>query len=80
MMLMPLSVQSVTLMFAGSETVANTLNVGTFHVLHDERILAMLFQELQHQWPEGDSRMSYDKLEKLPYLVGYSTVNLISEF
>ncbi|KZP31921.1 cytochrome P450 [Athelia psychrophila] len=60
--------ESENLLFAGSDTVGNTVTVGTFHVLSSERIQRLLVQELTQAWPELDSPMSLAKLEKLPYL------------
>ncbi|KZP06239.1 cytochrome P450, partial [Athelia psychrophila] len=60
--------ESANLLFAGSDTVGNTITVGTFHVLDSERIQRLLVQELTQAWPELESPMSLAKLEKLPYL------------
>jgi len=45
--------------------------MGTFHVLNNKRIGAILIQELQQTWPDIDGKMGYEALEKLPYLVGF---------
>ncbi|KAI0711404.1 cytochrome P450 [Earliella scabrosa] len=60
--------EAVTLLAAGSETVANVLNVGVFHVLNNPIIHQKLFEELRNAWPEIDMTMHYETLEKLPYL------------
>ena len=54
--------------------------MGTFHVLDNERISAILFQELQQAWPDIDVKMGYEALEKLPYLVGFSSASVGHDF
>lgn len=56
-------------MFAGSDTVANTLTVGAFHILANPSVLAAVVHELQEAWPDKDTKCGYQTLEKLPYLV-----------
>ncbi|KAK1231600.1 hypothetical protein PQX77_005278 [Marasmius sp. AFHP31] len=53
---------------AGSDTVGNTCTVGARCILRDERVLSKLVQELENAWPDKNHRMTYEKLEKLPYL------------
>ncbi|KAJ7485700.1 cytochrome P450 [Mycena latifolia] len=60
--------ESLTLLGAGSETVGNIVTTGVFHVLSDKRVLDRLRMELQESWPNASSSMSYQALEKLPYL------------
>jgi cytochrome P450 len=59
------------LTIAGSDTVAATSTVGVFHVLSNKQVLSTLMKELEEAWPEKDSRLSYEVLEKLPYLVNF---------
>jgi cytochrome P450 len=61
--------EAITLRFAGSDTVGNTCTVGTFYVLRDQHVYTKLINELDVFWPDRDSTMSYETLEKLPYLV-----------
>lgn len=61
--------EAINLIAAGSETVATILNVGVFHVLYDPAIHRKLVQELKNAWPELETKMHYETLEKLPYLV-----------
>ena len=61
--------EAITLIAAGSETVASVVNVGVFHVLNNPDIHAKLVEELKCAWPELETTMRYDRLEKLPYLV-----------
>lgn len=61
--------EALNLLFAGSDTVGNACTVGTFHVLNDERVYNSLVRELDAAWPDKDSKMGYEGLEKLPYLV-----------
>ncbi|KAI0711453.1 cytochrome P450 [Earliella scabrosa] len=60
--------EAITLIAAGSETVASVVNVGVFHVLNNPDIHAKLVEELKCAWPELETTMRYDRLEKLPYL------------
>lgn len=57
------------MIFAGSDTVGNTCAVTTFHVLNNKNICATLVKELANAWPEKDTPIAYETLEKLPYLV-----------
>jgi hypothetical protein len=63
-------------MFAGSDTVGNATTVGIFYVLNDKRIYALLVQELEEIWPDPNAKVGYELLEKLPYLVGPSTIGI----
>jgi cytochrome P450 len=63
-------------MFAGSDTVGNATTVGTFYILENKQIHAALTQELEKVWPDTDSKVGYEVLEKLPYLVGDPTTCL----
>jgi hypothetical protein len=58
-----------SILFAGSDTVANACIVGTFRVLDNKAVHAKLFAELDEAWPDKESPLSYETLEKLPYLV-----------
>ncbi|KAI0747057.1 cytochrome P450 [Daedaleopsis nitida] len=60
--------EAVNLIAAGSETVASILNVGIFHVLSNPSIRKSLVEELRSAWPELETKMRYETLEKLPYL------------
>jgi hypothetical protein len=57
---------------AGTDTVGNTCMIGTFYILGDETVRDKLMQELRSFWPDFDEPMSYERLEKLPYLVSDS--------
>lgn len=59
-----------SLLHAGSETVGDTTVVGIFHVLNNRTVCAKLVKELEEAWPDKDSVMGFESLEKLPYLVG----------
>ncbi|KAJ6543688.1 cytochrome P450, partial [Mycena sp. CBHHK59/15] len=60
--------ESLTLLGAGSETVGNVVTTGVFHILSNKQIRGKLIMELEQSWPNLSSRMSYQMLEKLPYL------------
>lgn len=57
-----------------SDTVGNTTTLGTFLVLNDDRVHQKLVDELIEAWPNKDEDMSYEVLEKLPYLVRSSLI------
>lgn len=61
--------EAQALLFAGSDTVGNTLAVGSFHVLSNPEVYKTLFNELQEHWPNLDKPLGYEELERLPYLV-----------
>ena len=61
--------ESITLIAAGTETVAITLTVGTFYILNDPSICGRLVDELRLAWPDLETQASLETLEKLPYLV-----------
>lgn len=63
--------EGVSLVIAGSDTVAGTLTVGVFHVLRDDRVSSTLIEELEAAWPDKDTAVKFEVLEKLPYLVGF---------
>ncbi|KAG5652812.1 hypothetical protein H0H81_003581 [Sphagnurus paluster] len=54
--------------FAGSDTVGNVCTVGTYYILTNPRVHSTLAQELREAWPELDSAVGYETLEKLPFL------------
>ncbi|KAF9259803.1 cytochrome P450 [Marasmius fiardii PR-910] len=53
---------------AGSDTVGNTCMIGTRCILNDQRVLRRLVEELENAWPDKEECLSYERLEKLPYL------------
>lgn len=53
---------------AGTDTVGNTCNMALFHCLRNTRIESSLRQELKKAWPDVDTPLSLERLEKLPYL------------
>ncbi|KZV89604.1 cytochrome P450 [Exidia glandulosa HHB12029] len=55
-------------MAAGGDTVGNTVTVGTFFILSNPSVRDALVAELRAAWPDKDTHMSYEQLEKLPYL------------
>ncbi|KAF8870185.1 cytochrome P450 [Infundibulicybe gibba] len=60
--------EASVLVAAGSDTVGNTCTVGTFYTLGDAAIHRRLFEELRSVWPDRDSHITLETLEKLPYL------------
>lgn len=57
-------------MGAGSDTVANTLAMTTFHLLDNPDKLAKLVEELERAMPDPEKPARLTVVEKLPYLVG----------
>jgi len=60
--------EAQNLVFAGSDTVGGTCALGVFHAASDPLVYKTLVKELEEAWPEKDSVMGYEALEKLPYL------------
>jgi cytochrome P450 len=60
--------EAKALLFAGADTVGNTLMIGTHHLLHDLAALRNLKTELNEAWPVLDQPPKLSQLEKLPYL------------
>jgi cytochrome P450 len=54
---------------AGSDTVANTLAVTTFHILDNPEKLAKLVEELEKAIPDPNEPAKLSVVEQLPYLV-----------
>jgi cytochrome P450 len=63
--------EACLLVQAGSDTVGNTAHIGTFYVLKDKRIHDKLVEELCKAWPDKELPMSYEVLEKLPYMTAF---------
>ena len=61
--------EAQALVFAGSETVGNTLMLGMFHTLENPSILSKIKEEVLQAWPVLGQPPTFEKLEKLPYLV-----------
>lgn len=64
--------EAKTLVFAGSDTLGNTLMIGMFHVLENSAILLKVKKEVLQTWPVLSECPKYEELEKLPYLVTLS--------
>ena len=61
--------EAQTLVFAGSDTLGNTLMVGMFHVLENPAIYFKVKKEVLQAWPVLRECPTFEKLEKLPFLV-----------
>ncbi|KAI3612230.1 p450 monooxygenase [Moniliophthora roreri] len=57
-----------TLHVAGSDTVGNACTIGSRCLIRDDRVRTKLVQELETAWPDKESPMPLERLEKLPYL------------
>ncbi|KAI0315342.1 cytochrome P450 [Amylostereum chailletii] len=60
--------EALNLTVAGSDTVGTAATVGSVYILSDPAALAKLVAELEDAWPDKDSPMPLETLEKLPYL------------
>lgn len=60
--------EAQAMMFAGGDTVANALMLGSFHLLRQPEQYSRLRQELQEGWPDLESPLDSKKLEGLKYL------------
>ncbi|PPQ77318.1 hypothetical protein CVT25_010900 [Psilocybe cyanescens] len=60
--------EALSLLQAGSDTVANTCTVGTFYVLNDKVVCTRLMDELRAQWPVKTVPVDLSFLQNLPYL------------
>ena len=60
--------EAQVMMFAGADTVANTLMLGFFHLLRQREQYNVLRQELQEAWPDIGNPPTSRKLEGLTYL------------
>jgi cytochrome P450 len=61
--------EAQALMFAGADTVGNTLMLGTYHLLKQPETLQKLKSELAAAWPSLDGKEpKIRQLENLPYL------------
>ncbi|KAI0123214.1 cytochrome P450 [Xylariales sp. AK1849] len=60
--------EGMTLIFAGSHTVADTMLMGHFHMLNQPELMARLKSEILTIWPDVDSPPSLQQLETLPLL------------
>jgi cytochrome P450 len=63
-----------SLQFAGSDTVGNACMVGTYGLLTNKEALSRLRRELDVAWPDPQSPMTWEALEKLPYLVSFCRI------
>ena len=61
--------ESISFLFAGTDTSSDALSVGTLYILSDPHVYAKLKQELLQAWPVLEDRPRYEALESLPYLV-----------
>ncbi|KAF6758259.1 cytochrome P450 [Ephemerocybe angulata] len=62
--------EAAILVGAGTETVGNACAMAAFHVLANEDIRRRLKGELEGVWPDSETDMPLERLEKLPYLTG----------
>lgn len=67
--LMRLSDEGNILIGAGSETTGSTLAVISFHIINNPEVLQKLRTELHAVIPNVDSKVTWQQLEQLPYLV-----------
>ncbi|KAI9854004.1 MAG: hypothetical protein M1813_001595, partial [Trichoglossum hirsutum] len=65
-----LTADAVLMLAAGTDTTANALRIGTWHVISDQRIYRKLREELCGVLPDRDAVVDWATLENLPYLTG----------
>ncbi|KAG0650114.1 Cytochrome P450 monooxygenase yanH [Hyphodiscus hymeniophilus] len=66
---MSLYEEAQALVFGGTDTTANTLMVGIFHMLEQPALVSRLRKELLEVWPVlEDVSPKFEELEKLPFL------------
>ncbi|KAK0436273.1 cytochrome P450 [Armillaria borealis] len=63
-----LSDEAQNLLFAGTDTTGNTMTIGFFHIMQNPDIYSKLMSELLEVWPSKELSVSFEVLEKLPYL------------
>ena len=61
--------EALVLFYAGADTSAETLKMGTFHLLQRPDVLSRLKAEIFFAWPKLQDKPRLEDLEKLPYLV-----------
>lgn len=60
--------EAQALMFAGADTVGNTLMLGTYYLLKQDDTLGALTKELRRAWPKLHEAPTLKTFEQLPYL------------
>lgn len=60
--------EGLSLVQAGSDTVANTCVVGFFHILSNPSVHAKLVDHLRTAWQDAKTKVGWTELEKIPYL------------
>ncbi|EFR03752.1 averantin oxidoreductase [Nannizzia gypsea CBS 118893] len=66
--MMALQEEGITLIFAGANTVADTLLMGHWHTMQNPSLLTKLRHELVTVWPELNTQPALNDLEALPLL------------
>lgn len=64
-----LALEARTFVGAGSETTGNTLTATTFHLLENPSMLEELKSEIHGAQKGSTKPLSYQELQRLPYLV-----------
>lgn len=62
--------EAMGFVMAGSIELSSALAYGTFHVLNDPKVHQRLIEELVVACPDPNNAVSFEILERLPYLVG----------
>ena len=61
--------EALLVFFAGSDTTAETLKTGAYHLMQKPEVLSRLKAEIFSAWPRLQDKPRLEDLEKLPYLV-----------
>ena len=75
-----LTAEAVLMLLAGTDTTANALVVGTYHILQNPNVLQKFSAELKRAFPCSETvyNMTNEEMRKLPYLVRSSSVHYLA--
>lgn len=65
--------EAVNLIAAGSDSITGVMTFGVFYVLHNPAVRERLTEELKTAWPDLETTMCYEAMEKMPYLVSFAS-------
>lgn len=65
-----LSDESYSVVTAAADTTGNAMTIAAFHTMNNPEIHSKLRQELVKAFPDDNAQLSFQELEKLPYLTG----------
>lgn len=74
-----LAQEGFTVIVAGGETTARTLEVGVFYILTNPSVLQRLQEEATKAMPNVSRTPSTKDVEKIPYLVSQNTIMTLTD-